>query len=99
MMDWSHLSPAGGAPLAGKTSEIYDPESQTWMPGPDLPFDMYYITLLNINDQVYSFGGLTPGFQNRKIYVLRSDLTQWDEFPRELPFDLAEGRAVAYNLI
>ena len=60
---------------------------------------MIYHTLLNINGIVYCVGGHSPGIINLKVFVLRSDLTQWDEFPRELPFDLEEGRAVAYNLI
>ena len=72
----------------GDTSgEIYDPNTDTWTPGPELPIGQYHLSnssILNINEDVYICGAARGPWANhnidQKIYRMDGNTGRWDIF-------------------
>ncbi len=43
--------------------EIYDPDSNEWTSGPDLPVPLYHHAAIVVNDTIYIFGGTSRNFR------------------------------------
>ena len=70
------------------TTEIYDPSTNTWSEGPDMPHNGLNVKLVEVGGRLVLLGGESNGFRHVAVYVLRGDLSGWDVHPGG---DLSEG--------
>ena len=54
--------------------EIYDPNSDTWEDGPELPIPLFYAQAITFEDTIYLFGGQ----DNKQIFTLGSTSSMWE---------------------
>lgn len=73
------------AGLGDITCEIYDPGSDTWTPGPELPDRWYFLGkegILSINDDILIFGACRGPWARHnaedRVYLLNGNTNQWE---------------------
>jgi N-acetylneuraminic acid mutarotase len=68
----------GGGSLS--TVEIYDPVSNSWQQGPELPVTLYDAQVINHQDIIYVLGGwVTEGLANTQVFTLSGG--EWQVVP------------------
>ena len=73
------------AATATRRVEAYDPVSETWSDGPDLPVPLHHAVARNYHGELVVIGGWTPegadltGITSDKVFVLRG--TEWEALP------------------
>lgn len=80
---------------AAATVQIFDPTSDSWSTGPDLPEAVHHAALVSTGDTLYLLGGYVgSGFDSPTAAVWRLDIAsgQWTEGP-SLPEARAAGAA------
>lgn len=76
--------------LGDRTCEVYDPETDTWSPGPELPFGRFYLnkhSILSVGNDILSFGAakrFNSVETDDRIMRLNGRTKQW-EFYDSLP--------------
>lgn len=78
--------------------EIYDPATNTWSPGPDMPKTLHHHAMVTLNGKIYVIGGYASvAFDAQSsVYMFDPDSGKW--FAKmELPFEVGAADAVAYN--
>ena len=62
--------------------EVYDPDSDSWEPGPSLPLPIQGPTVATHNDLIYLTGGISDADSNRpcrsETYVIDPDVGRWE---------------------
>ncbi len=75
--------PGGSTPNGGVSGalEIYDPASDTWSKGPDLPRPLAAYALAVWNGKLYLFGGWDGGTYRRETLIFDPAAGSWTEGP------------------
>lgn len=87
----------GGRTASGAFSnalEIYDPLTDEWQTGPDLPEGISAYALVAHNGGLYLFGGVTEEGYSNRVYRFDSGTNLWEE-ENALPVSLGYSGAVA----
>lgn len=89
---------AGGLDTRGQAArdvQVYDPNFDTWSPGPELLEPLHHAALVSTGDRLYLIGGYRgPGYDapSAAVWVLDSGTGDWAEGPA-LPEPRAAGAA------
>lgn len=72
---------------------IFDPATNEWSDGPELPDTRHHVQLATFEGDFYVFGGMRAGFEPLDtVYVLRSGASEWEQLGA-MPSDRAAGVA------
>lgn len=98
---------ASGAPLS--STHIYDPRSDQWSQGPDLPLGVHHTSLVEADGELYVIGGFTNAFganeasqPSATVWRLTDDEASWVESdplpePRGAGGAAWDGRRLVYG--
>ena len=74
--------------IGSRSMDVFDPETDTWTRGPDLPVNMHHFQAVRLGDEIFVLGAFTgdPPGENvlEDIFIFSTTTSQWrkgDPFP------------------